>query len=158
MIKWLSKLPVFKEVYRLGGVDSFPLAQKDILETMADDLEKRAKELMEEKLASMLSPINWNQVITFNERQGVVFIGSNRAEPAKLQALKAEAEMLTDSGLWNFLYETPNALAQQIMFRTGEDTDAFKKGRAMIFHLDSQKKILNTLKSYKAPVIPKQEP
>ena len=153
-VGWAIFLPQIQDELRAREIAAFKAAQKDVLDTMADDLEKRAKELMEEKLANMMSPINWQQVVSFNERQGSIFIGEKRADNAELQNLKAEAEMLMTSRLWQLLYETPNALAQQIMFRTGEDMDAFKKGRAIIFHLDSQKKILDILKSYKPPVIP----
>jgi len=148
MIKWLCKLPILKEIYRQGGIDSFSHAHKDIWSTMKDDVEKMANDRLREKLVEMLSPVDWNHVITHDARRGLVFIGKTQADPAFLQALKAEAEMLVSSEIWKLLIETPNTLAQQIMFKTGEDTAAFQKGRAMIYHLDSQKKIVETLLSY----------
>jgi len=148
MITFLKRLPIVKEFYRQASIEAFRLAQRDILETMADDLEERAKVLADKKLSVMMSPVDWKQVLTFNERQGLFYLGGQRLDQPQLLALKAEAEMLLASELWRVLFETPNALAQQAMFKTGEDTDAFKKGRAMIYHLDSQLRILTSLKSY----------
>lgn len=138
----------FKQQIRDLKIQAFRDANKDILETMKDDLDVRAATLAQEKLSTLMSPINWQHVVTLNERQGVIYIGKVRADHAQLQALRAEAEQFAASGLWQLLYETPNALAQNTMFRTGEDTDAFKKGRSMIFFLDSQKKIVDLLRGY----------
>lgn len=149
MIKWLSTLPIFKDVYKQGGIDSFALAHKDIRDTMSDDLDKRATDIMEDKLADMMSPVDWRYVLNSDVKRGIIFIGSERADDKQLLNLKSEAEMLKASNLWNLLHETPNALAQEAMFKTGADTDAFLKGRSMIYHLDSQKKIIETLISYK---------
>ncbi len=121
---------------------------------MRDDLDKQANELMEKKLATMLSPIEWQHVISYDEKRGFIFLGGNKANAATLQMLKQEAELISTMELWKILIETPNALGQQTMFRTGEDPDAFKKGRALIFHLDSQKKIVDILKTYTQPVKP----
>ncbi len=146
MIKWLCTLPLLRQIYRQGGIDSFHHAHKDIWDTMKDDVEKMANDRVHAKLVEMLSPIDWNHVVS--QGKGLIFIGNNKADPAQLQALKAEAELLSTLEIWKILQETPNALGQQAMFKTGEDVDAFKKGRAMLFHLDSQKKIVDLLKSY----------
>ena len=148
MINFLKQLPLFKEVYRQGGIDSFHLAHKDIMETMKDDLDKQAKELAEKKVSEMMSIVDWRKVATFSERQGLIYIGGIKCEAPQILALKAEAEQLKASEIWKLLYETPNALAQKTMFETGGDVDAFLKGRAMIYHLDSQKKIIDLFCSY----------
>ncbi len=154
---WALFLTQIQDELRLREITAFKAAQKDVLETMADDLEKKAKELMETRLAQMMSPVDWNHVVTLNERQGAIYIGGQRADHAQLQNLKAEAEILATSNLWGLLHETPNALAQNAMFKTGDDTDSFKKGRAMIFHLDSQKKIVEILRGYAQPPTQQKE-
>ena len=159
MIELFLKIPFVRDFLKgqvkIAKIQAFRDAQKDILETMNDDIDEKAKELSDAKLATMMSPVNWNQVVSFNEKQGAIYIGGNRADAAQLQNLKAEAEMLATSNLWGLLFETPNALAQNAMFKTGDDVDSFKKGRAMIYHLDSQKKIVEILRAYTPPVIPK---
>lgn len=126
----------------------FQAAQRDVLETMADDIEKKATELAGKKLSELLSPIDWSHVVRMDEKRGLVFIGDEQADPERLLSLKSEAELIESTTLWKLLTESPNALAQQTMFRTGEDIDAFKKGRALIYFIETQKKILSTLRSY----------
>ena len=116
MVKFLSKLPLFRDVYRQGGIDSFALAQKDILETMVDDIEKRADELAKKKLNDMLAPVDLNAIVTLNKQQGIMFIGGERADDGRLSNLKQEAEALLKFDLWGLLSETPKKLAERAMF------------------------------------------
>lgn len=150
MIKWLSTLPLFKEIYRQGGIDSFPLAHKDITETFQGDIEKRAEELAREKLAKMLSVIDERMIISFSEREKAVYIGGEKiTDPQQLLNLKQEAEAMTKFDLWRVLNETPKKLAQNAMFiDDGKIENQLLKGRVMLYFLDTQNKILTTLKSY----------
>lgn len=148
MIKFLSKLPLFRAVYRQGGIDSFHLAHEDIRLTMRDDLDKQAEELVKDKLSKLLSVVDQRQIVTFSERMKAVFIGGIQATPEELVSLKAEAEMLSQLRLWQLLYETPKELAQRAMFMAGESIDDMKKGRAILYTLDTQRRIIDTLKSY----------
>lgn len=147
---WLKKLPLFKEVYRQGGIDSFSLAQKDVLETMRDDLDKKAEELAKEKLSNLLSPVDLNKIITLDKQKGIVFIGGQRVDEGRLANLKSEAEALEGFDLWQLLYETPKELAQRAMFIDGDNLDAMKKGRSILYTLSSQKTIIDVLKSYQS--------
>ncbi len=143
--------------YKQGGVESFPLAQKDILETMRDDLDKQAEELCSKKLATLLTVVDPNMIITFSTREKAVFIGGEKvSDPALLQSLKAEAELLLSSTLWRVIYETPKELAQKAMFVAGESVSDMTKGRAMLHTLETQKKILETFQSYQHVPTPPQ--
>lgn len=146
MLKWLSKLPLFKDIYRQGGIDSFALAQKDVLETMADDIEKRAEQLAKEKLNNLLSAVDLSSVVTLSA-QGIVFIGGVRVEENMLNNLKQEAEALLKMDIWNLLFETPKKLAEKAMFSDdGKLENQLLKGRAMLYLLDTQKTIIETFK------------
>lgn len=157
VIKWLSTWPLLKKIYRQGGVDSFYLAHKDIWTTMKDDIEKMADERLREKLVKLLTVVDERSVVTFNERAGAIFIGGERADPARLQSLKSEAEYFLESDLWKIISESPKQLAHKAMFLAGESLDDLKKGRAILYTLDTQEKILHTFKSYSQPAnaIPK---
>ena len=150
MVKFLSKLPLFKEIYRQGGIDSFALAQKDILETMRDDLDKQAEELAKKKLNDLLSVVDIRSIVSMDKRNGIVYIGGERADEGRLGNLKAEAEFFTQSELWKLISQTPRELAQRIMFVAGESLDDMKKGRSLLFTLDSQQKIIDIFKSYQS--------
>lgn len=158
MIKWLSTLPLLKEIYRQGSIDSFGLAQKDILETMHDDLDKRAEAVAKEKLAKLLSIVDERMIISFSERTKSVYIGGEKIDdPGRLQNLKSEADMLLASDIWKLIIETPKKLAEKAMFEDdGKLENLLLKGRAILYTLDTQKRILATLKSYTqvAPIAP----
>lgn len=139
------------DAYKKGGIDSFPLAQKDILETMRDDLDKKAEELAKEKLMQLLSIVDENKIVTFNEKVGAVFIGGERATEGQLLNLKQEAEALMKFDLWALIYETPKKLAHLAMFVSGESVDDMKKGRSMLYTLSTQKRIIETFKAYNPP-------
>lgn len=153
-IKWLSTWPVLKQIYRQGGVDSFYLAHKDIWDTMKDDVEKMADERAREKLVKLLTVVDERAVVTFDKRAGAIFIGGVRADPARLQNLRSEAEYFLSSDLWKIIYESPKELAQRAMFLAGESLDDLRKGRAILYTLDTQEKILRTFSLYTQPKQP----
>lgn len=148
MKTWLLKTVLFKWAYRQGGIDSFSLAQKDILETMRDDLDKQAQGIAQKKLEQLLSVIDENQVVRLDERRGIMSIGSERPTEGQLVGLKAEAEILIKSDIWKVLYNTPKAQAQKAMFIDGDNIDSMKKGRSILYMLDVQNRILNIFANY----------
>lgn len=148
LVRFASGLPFFREVYRIGGIDAFPLAQKDILETMNDDLEKKADELSVKKLAGLLSIIDTQSIVKYDKRIGGIFIGDKRADEGRLRNLKAEAEFFLQSDLWKLISETPKELAQQTMFVSGENLVDLQKGRSMLYTLSVQKNIVETFHLY----------
>lgn len=147
----LVSLPFIAEIlddaYRRGGIDSFPLAQKDILETMRDDLDKQADLLAEEKLAKLLSPVDPNKILTFNDKTKQIYIGGVLSEDVQLKNLKSEADALASFALWDLLHNSIKSLAEKALFIEGDNLDTMKKGRTMLFTLSTQKKILDTLRS-----------
>lgn len=156
ILNLLYKVPFIKisidlalsEARKQGGVEAFPLAQKDILETMRDDLDKQAGELAQKKLRDLLMPINMDMVVTLNRQRGLVYIGGELADDARLANLKSEAEFLLQSDLWKVIYESLNNIAQKTMFVSSEGLDDMKKGKSILFTLDTQKNMLETFKSY----------
>ncbi len=86
----ILKLPFVQEALRQAEIAAFPKAQKDILETMRDDLDKESDKLAQEKLAALLTGIDFNKVITHDQKQGFIYIAGERAEDARLVNLKNE--------------------------------------------------------------------
>ncbi len=56
--------------------------------------------------------------------------------------------MLKSFNLWKIIQETPKELAQRAMFVAGESVDDMKKGRSMLYTLDSQKRIVEMFSGY----------
>jgi hypothetical protein len=142
MKDYLLKTKLFAWAYRQGGIDAFPLAQKDILETMRDDLDAQAEELANRKLATLLSIVD-EKLIVSASKTGTLLIGGERPDDARLANLKEDAEFLMQSDIWKLLYETPKALAEKAMFVDDGKLDTqLLKGRAILYTLATQKKII----------------
>ena len=145
----------YQDGVRDGGIQAFPLAQKDILETMRDDLDKQAEELAKNKLNDLLSNCDLRSIVTIT-KQGVIYIGGERPDDGRLANLKAEAEFLFQSDIWKIIQETPKQLAERSMFISGESLDDMKKGRSILYTLSSQNNIVGIFKSYQSK--PKEPP
>ncbi len=129
-------------------IRAFPVAQKDVLETMADDIEKRANELASKKLSDLLSNVDLNKIVTLDKQRGIVYIGGSKADDPRLANLKAEAEFFLQSDLWGLLYESAKELASRTMFVSGETLADMQKGKSILYTLSAQKNIVETFKSY----------
>ncbi len=131
-------------------ITAFSLAQKDILETMQDDLDKKAEELAKIKLSELLSPVDLNKIVTWDKTKGFVYIGGQRIEENRLASLKSEAEYFLGSELWQLIFETPKELAQRSMFVSGESLADLQKGKSILYTLASQRNIIDVFKLYVA--------
>lgn len=145
---WFIK-DALKEAERQGGIKAFPLAQKDILETMRDDLDKQAVEIAKQKLGDLLSPVDLQKIVTLDKTNKICYIGAERADEGRLANLKAEAEFLTKSDLWGLLHETPKELAQRAMFVEG-GLENLQKGRSILYTLSTQQNIIEVFRSFQA--------
>lgn len=149
MIKsFILKLWPFSWAYREGGKDAFPLASKDIWETMKDEVDRRGTERAKQMTAELLTLVDEKAIVGVDKR-GLVFIGGELATDDRLSSLKSEAEYFKESDLWKILNETPKRLAEKAMFEEGDSIDAMKKGRSMLYLLSTQRNIINTFLSYK---------
>lgn len=129
-------------------VKAFMDARKDILETMVDDIDKKAKQLSDKRLNEMLSIIDVNNIISIGLKDRCFYLGKEKATDAQINNLKAEAEFLLNSHIWKLLNETPKELAHKTMFVTSESLVDLQKGKSMLFLLDTQNKIIEMLKQY----------
>ncbi len=121
--------------------------QKDLQETNMYDVEGKAKELSKQMLNDMLSNCDMNSIVAVN-KQGIVFIGGEKADEGRLANLKSEAEAISSFALWNLIYETPKKLAEQSMFVQGETLADLQKGKSILFTLSTQQNIINLFRSY----------
>lgn len=148
-MNWLTRIPFIKGLLREESIKAFRLAQKDILETMRDDLDAQAEELAQKKLQDLLAPVNMGLVVTLDKHNGMVYIGGEKTDDTRLANLKSECEALVKFDLWNVLIETPKRLAEKAMFQDdGVVENQLLKGRAILYTLDTQKKVIEVLRSY----------
>lgn len=145
----LLKTGLFSWAYRQGGIDAFPLAQKDVLETMHADIEKKSEELANKKLAELLSIIDERMVLKVMKNQ--VHIGKEVAEPTRLMNLKSEAAFLLESDIWKILNETLKEVAQEAMFVSSESLVDLQKGKTILFTLKTQANLVKFLNALSTP-------
>ncbi len=131
-----------------GEMEAFAAAQKDILETMRDDLDEQAEELAKEKLKALLTPVNMVNVVSWDKLKGMVYVGGERIDEARLNNLHAEAEFFLNSDLWSIISDTSKRLAEISMFEKGESIIDLQKGRSILFTLASQKEAINVFKNF----------
>ena len=111
------------------------------------------------ELHKLLSLVDPKMVVRLDEKSGAVYIGGERADPARLASLKAEAEFFNESDLWKIINQTIRELAQRAMFVDGKTLEDMQKGRSMLFLLDTQTKIVSTFRNliHKQPVSPPRQ-
>jgi hypothetical protein len=120
----------------------------ELSQIVPDEIEEEA----DNKLNKLLSTVDTNKIVTIDKNHGIVYIGGVKADEGQLTNLKAEAEALMRFDLWHLLYETPKELAQRTMFVHSESLDDLKKGKSMLYLLDSQKKIIDIFLSYQQKI------
>lgn len=106
---------------------------------------------VKDEMSKLLGFIDFNSIITFNEKTGVVFIGGERVDEGKLTNLKSESEFILHSDMWKVMSETIRHLAYEMMFIKSTSFEDMKSGKMLLYHLDIQKKIMDILASYKKP-------
>ena len=144
MKNYLLKSKLFAWAYREGGKDAFQAAHSDILESMDEEIERRAKKYAIAELESLLSAVKTSEIIA--QKGKLFYIGGELADDATLSNLSSEAHFLKESQLWRILNETPKELAHRAMFvDDGTIENQLLKGRAILYMLATQTKIVNLL-------------
>jgi hypothetical protein len=158
MKQWILRTFFQEELYKrdteaikLGSMDAFAKARKDVEMSMIDDTDEKADKLANERLVALLTTVD-DKLIVSVSKTGQLLIGGERPEESTLANLKSDAEFLVKSDIWKLLYETPKALAEKAMFvDDGKLETQLLKGRAILYMLSTQKKIVDTfLKLYTA--------
>lgn len=103
--------------------------------------------MVSKELNKLLSVVDEKLILSIT-KSGIINIGGQPADQTRLANLKAEADFLVESDIWKILNQSIRELAQRAMFVSGESLDDMKKGRSMLYLLDSQNRIVETLKSY----------
>ncbi len=154
MKQWLLEtfFKDFKRECENNATKAYLNAFKELEDAEAEvkkDIEERAEKLAKQKLENMLSIINEQNIITFDKRNKGIYIGGQRMTDSQLQNLKQEVEALQQFDLWKILNETPKELAKHAMFiDDGNLNNQLLKGRVMLYLLDTQSRILSTIKQF----------
>lgn len=147
---WVFESRFFNIQKRNLYTKTFSDALKDLEETNVYNTEEKAKELADKMINDLLTPVDLNKILTINKEKGFIFVGGVQVDDIQAQNLKAEAEFMTQSEIWKVLYASPKSLAESALFRDdGKSEVLHAKGRAILYVLDTQKKIIDTLMQVK---------
>lgn len=109
---------------------------------------------VDKELSRLLGFVDEKSIVTIDQARGIVFIGGQRIDEARLANLKAESEMLLNSELWKLLSETIRHMAYEQIFVKSKDYSEIVSGKMWLYHLDVQKKLMDVFKSYKKQMPP----
>ena len=103
---------------------------------------------VEEEVAKLLGFVDFKRIITFNEKAGAIYIGGERVDESRLGNLKAESQFMLNSELWKVMTETIRHMAYEIMFTKSMSFEDMRSGKMLLYHLDTQKKIMDILSRF----------
>ena len=98
-----------------------------------------------EKLSELLSVIDPKTIVS--EKNGIIYIGNERADAGRLANLRAEAEFILASDIWKIINASVQYEAQRVMFSSTETLEELRKGRSMLYTLSIQNSIVTLLKN-----------
>lgn len=94
-------------------------------------------------MKTKLRNINVADVITWNPQSKIIYLGKNLLTEKEIQALKEEARYIKATRLWQIMTDTLGNTARETMFEKAKDFDDMKTGKAILYAIDVQEKILN---------------
>ena len=116
------------------------------------------KRWLENKLVKELPEIDYEKIITYNEKTGQVFLANQPINERELASLKEEVSFLERTVVWQIITNTLYSQAQQIMFQKSTNFEDMRSGKAMLRNIEIQHNIFNIIKGFKYPEKKKVEP
>lgn len=116
------------------------------------------KRWVENRLVKSLPEIDYEKIITYNEKTGQVFLANQPINERELASLKEEVSFLERTVVWQIITNTLYSQAQQIMFQKSTNFEDMRSGKAMLRNIEIQQNIFNIIKGFKYPEKKKVEP
>ena len=116
------------------------------------------KRWVENRLVKSLPEIDYEKIITYNEKTGQVFLANQPINERELASLKEEVSFLERTVVWQIITNTLYSQAQQIMFQKSTNFEDMRSGKAMLRNIEIQHNIFNIIKGFKYPEKKKVEP
>jgi hypothetical protein len=111
--------------------------------------EKTIDDKVNERISKLLGFVDEKSIVTIDKTKGLVFIGGERVDEGRLMNLKTESEFFMNSELWKVLNETIRYMAYDTAFVKSTKWEDVLSSKMWLYHLDIQKKLMETFKSYK---------
>lgn len=76
---------------------------------------------------------------------GIVYVNGEALTPTQLQNLQGEVELIRKTNLYKILFGTPKDVAMKIMFEKAQSFDDMRAGKMLLYALDLQQKVMETI-------------
>lgn len=93
-----------------------------------------------------LKQVKVSDVIKENKAAKQIYLGGNLVTEKELAELREEANYITRTKLWSIMTNTLADVARTKMFEEAENFDDMMWGKAILYAVDIQEKILKLLK------------
>lgn len=107
---------------------------------------KRLKYKLLYWLTSKLLPIvDEKELIAFS-KNGKVFIDNRELNPAELNNLRSEADIINEMRIWEIIVNKLNEKTQEKIYKEAVDVPDLIVGKTILYVLNFQKELINKLK------------
>lgn len=100
-------------------------------------------------LKHLLNAILIEDVVTISPKVKKVFVNGRELEQGELESIVEEAKFIEKTRLWTLMQGTLNAQAKDKLFNHAVSPDDLFMGKAMLYNLDIQNKIIEIFKNIK---------
>ncbi len=97
----------------------------------------------------LLCAVNLNDCFTWNEQTKQGFLGGQKITEAQKRSLQEEAKSIERTLLWQVMTNTLGDIARKVMFEKSESFEDMRWGKAILYAVDLQKKIIEAVKESK---------
>lgn len=108
-------------------------------------LKKKLLNYLTNKLLHSISEEDILSLVKTSNGQGYYLLGGKKISKQQLTHLKQDAAIIKEMEMWKILNATLTANAHKMMFINSKSFEDVISGKLMLYNLDVQNKIINTL-------------
>ena len=113
------------------------------------NIEKEKNDLLKDLLCAVVA-----EDILGVDKMGKIYLNKELIRDDEIRMLQAEAKFLNNSRLWSILTNTLYLQAQKTMFELATSFDDMRQGKAILYAIDVQKKIIKIIDGQKFDPLP----
>ncbi len=110
---------------------------------------KKTDKELEEKFSKLLVSVNPYEVFTSGGNGRTLYLNGKTIEENEIAELQSQVSFLKQSRLWSILNQTVRDQAMELMFTKSKTIEDLTFGKAMLFNLSIQNKIMELIEKRK---------
>ncbi len=146
--KFILNLGFVRKAINLSSIEGTDWGKKQSDDNWQQAFDEQVEMKSKKLLSDLLGAVDERKVITYNKKTGSIFIEGKKIEEHQIMSLKAEAEYLLKSDLWQIINQTLKLQAERTMFENSTTFQDVLNGKMMLYNLSFQNNILNIFASY----------